>query len=71
MALPCPDRTCLLRMPARDIGEYNATTGAVVNATLVSGLSYPAGIAVVQGSLAPSATALRCGRCGTVARPQP
>ena len=28
---------------AHTIGEYNATTGATVNASLVSGLSYPVG----------------------------
>ena len=33
------------------IGEYNATTGAVVNAALVSGLNSPTGIAVSGGNL--------------------
>src|ERR1022692_3698910 len=33
------------------IGEYNATTGATVNASLVSGLSSPEGIAVSGGDL--------------------
>ena len=33
------------------IGEYNATTGAPVNASLVSGLSNPQGIAVSGGNL--------------------
>jgi hypothetical protein len=33
------------------IGEYNATTGATINASLVSGLHYPEGIAVFQGDL--------------------
>ncbi len=33
------------------IGEYNATTGAVVNAALVSGLSFPFGIAAAGADL--------------------
>ncbi len=33
------------------IGEYNATTGAVVNAALVSGLNVPTGIAVFGSDL--------------------
>ena len=33
------------------IGEYNATTGAVINASLVSGLNDPSGIAVSGGNL--------------------
>jgi hypothetical protein len=33
------------------IGEYNATTGATVNASLISGLNEPGGIAVSGGNL--------------------
>jgi hypothetical protein len=33
------------------IGEYNATTGATVNAALVSGLDSPTGIAVFGGNI--------------------
>jgi hypothetical protein len=33
------------------IGEYNAITAATVNASLVSGLNGPDGIAVVSGSV--------------------
>ena len=36
---------------AGTIGEYNATTGATVNASLVSGLSNPVGIAVAGSNL--------------------
>src|SRR5437763_1659311 len=33
------------------VGEYNATTGAPINSSLVSGLSNPAGIALYGGNL--------------------
>jgi DNA-binding beta-propeller fold protein YncE len=33
------------------IGEYNTTTGATINASLVSGLNTPLGIAVSGGNL--------------------
>ena len=33
------------------IGEYNAATGATVNATLISGLNGPGGIAISGGNL--------------------
>ena len=36
---------------AGTIGEYDATTGATINASLVSGLSSPRGIAVSGGNL--------------------
>ena len=33
------------------IGKYDATTGATINASLVSGLNYPTGVAVSDGNL--------------------
>ena len=36
---------------AATVGEYNATTGATVNASLVSGLTDPIGIALSGGNL--------------------
>jgi hypothetical protein len=36
---------------AGTVGEYNATTGATVNASLVSGLTDPIGIALSGGNL--------------------
>ena len=33
------------------IGQYNATTGAAINASLVSGLNQPAGVAVLGNDL--------------------
>jgi WD40 repeat protein len=33
------------------VGEYDATTGAVINANFITGLSYPTGLAVVGNTL--------------------
>src|SRR5437899_1672158 len=33
------------------VGEYNATTGATINSTFISGLSQPRGIALFGGNL--------------------
>ena len=51
-ASPYREGICGLRTPnSGTIGEYNATTGAVVNASLVSGFSVPTAIAVSGGNL--------------------
>jgi hypothetical protein len=50
----------------RVVGEYDATTGAPINAALISGLDYPSGLAVVPE---PSAVTLAiCGIAGLVLR---
>jgi outer membrane protein assembly factor BamB len=49
--LCCGGQIFVTNADGNTIGEYNATTGATVNASLVSGLINPQGIALAGGNL--------------------